>query len=208
MWTVINDRQYATVGEVLDFIQGYGLNPDTSLKPNYILDTIMRWTNYVDNYVQTSWRLLEVTEIKLVDYGDMIDAYSHVEISMSYGPIREVVSVEYYDLNTHTWVPVPVTSYSVLGFNTIILGVHSVYSSLYPMRIRITYRFGNDSDPPLDIRNAVIRLVASELISNWEFSVVGPGGDVSPSRTFRVQTWRSEAHEILNRHRRIVVIKY
>lgn len=202
---VVEDRDYATVNDVLVFLNSYGVEPDSGMPLEMVELALSTQMDYIDTYLRTSWRLKEVSE-EITPLTENYKWGSGLAIPLSYVPVQSVESVVFYRGLNNSPVEISVDKVKVFKNRGVIVVPHWDFDMLlYPGVVTVTYRFGYNEDPPNDIKLATILLTASYLLANWEFTVLNSASDLSPSRQFRIQDWTARAHDILDRYKRVHV---
>lgn len=212
----IGSTRYCMVSDVISFM-GIGDKVTNVSRPSIhdIRDAIVASQAHIEEYTHHAWREVTVTD----EYYDFPGFYQHSDpifamdwsdrarIYLKHRKISSLVKLEVW--NGMTYVDYKTTATEGRGNDYWVEYDRGIihFASKYPWRtrkaIRVTYKYG-DSSVPADIKRACIKLSASEMLQQDDYSVLMPEGTSNIPLQDKAMKWREEAYVLLEPHIELV----
>jgi len=206
---------YCTVDDVELFLQITDRTSSTSPSKQDIEKMILWAENKIDRITHNSWKLNTVYN-EYYDYKDFIEirrirylTYPDYrgKIPLRHQHIRKMLSMNVWDGSSYVDF---VTQYTEGRGNDYWidyeLGIVYFWSR-YPFRIRnamyVSYQWG-EYEVPEDIREACIKIVARQLMTSDDYSVLLPEGSSNISQQIKTDIWKEDIDEILLRRKEVI----
>jgi len=185
---------------------------------------INRMEDFIDEYTHTAWRIRTAPPCR-PPIKPMREGYHNARyFARIYLPHTNIITFVSGTDKFHVWDGSSETEYvenktNARGTGDYWLCEERGFVDLYASRQRLytasvrfeSYRYGivdsnNKPNPPKDIQDACAKLVAAEILMIEPAIAALPGGDEGPKPAEQAERYKTEAMEVLDRHKRMTAI--
>mgnify|MGYP001603298505 CR=1 FL=1 len=203
---------YTTHANVSNFLSLSAFSSSTTPTDTVVEGYINEMEDYIDRRCRHAWRTTTIT-----------DEYHHLENQYEYGTgipvflrhrtVKAMTSgtdkIEAFDGSSWVdWVANKTENRSTgdywINYTDGIIYFKTLFFRIRADMIRVTYRYG-ETTVPKDIQHACTLLTAIKILQGEDRSVLLPEGTSNISYSDKIQRWKKEAEDIIDRYVEFIV---